>query len=170
MFTATEFLTLAKARYGEAILRGRMRGAIVPGDQNATNAAADTELEKIASGVISRVQAAATAQGGWPFPTPYDDTWPDNLLQNALDLFNWRTVSGLEGTADNFRTVGKMAESYFDQVQQGGISLGIGTPGDKATPEFVNARNRDGSSNISGICDTENALDAFRGLGWDRFR
>ena len=167
---AAELVTAAKARFGEAVLRGRMRGAIVPGDQAATNEAADAELEKIAAGVISRVQVAAASQGGWPFPEPYATTWPDNLLQNALDLFNWRSVSGLDGVADNFRTVGKMAESYFDQVQQGGISLGIGTAGDAASPEFVNARNRDGSSNLSGIQDQDNALDSFRGLGWDRFR
>jgi len=173
-------VTLAKARFGEAILRTRMRGA--GGDPDA----ADLELVKIANGVISRVQDAA-ASVGWPLPgvwpagsvdddgttdlsgVAYKDVWPKNLLQNALDLFNWRTLSGQEGASDNQRKTGQAAEKWFTAVEMGGASIGVGGATDTATPAPISARDRCGKSLVAGVPDQENVLGAFRGFGWDRF-
>jgi hypothetical protein len=175
MFDADALLALAKARYGEAQLRDRMRGA-------AGNAsAADAELLAIAASVVSRVKNAAV-QVGWPLPGrwPADspnagelfaDAWPENLLQNALDLFNWRTLSGLEGASDSQRHVGQSAERFFDAVEKGGSALGVGGPTDTATPAPVAARNRAGDALIPGPADRSNVLDVFgkNSWGWDRF-
>jgi len=163
MFDAAALLDLAKARYGEDILRNRMRGA----DGDGTFA--DAELLAIAESVISRVQSAAVAQVGWPFPSPYDETWPADLLQNALVLFNWRTLAGNEGSSENQTTAGKAAEAYFQKVQNGALSIGIGGDRDTQTPELVSARSRSGANltTDAGTCDRENVLDTFRGRGWD---
>jgi len=185
MFAASDLVDIAKERFGESVLRERMRGASGV-DQNAIDAAADLELTKIATSVISRVQAACV-QVGWPLPgswpagsvdydgstdisgTLYADRWPDNLLQVALDLFQWRTLSGNEGISDAMRQVGKAAEAFFVGVQSGAISLGIGGKTDTATPEPVAARDRCGKSLVAGVPDRTNVLDTFRGFGWDRF-
>lgn len=160
-FSAEDLVDLAKKRYGAAILRTRMRGA--GGDATL----ADAELLAIATSVFSRVKVAASAQNSWPFSALYAEAWPENLLQNAMDLFNWRTLSGLDSASENQRLVGKAAEDYFQKVQSGAIPLGVGGDRDTSTPTPVAARGRDGSSNLTGIPDRENTLDAFRGLGWD---
>jgi len=162
-FASADLLVLAKARYGDATLRNRMRGA--QGDGGL----ADVELLAIADSVYARVVDAARRNVGWPFPAPYNETWPANLLQRALDLFNWRTISGLEGTSDSQRKVGEAAEAWFTKAELGGVSLGVGGPDtDSATAEPVAARARDGSSTI-GQDDRENVLDQMSGFGWDRW-
>lgn len=178
MFKAEDFVDIAKDRYGEAVLRERMRGA--RGDTDK----ADGQLLTIANGVIARVQDAIVGSVGWPLPgtwpagsedddgtpiagTAYADIWPKNLLQKALDLFNWRTVSGLDEASENQRRVGKMAEDYFDGVESGANGIGILTTTDLTTAAPIAARNRDGSSNVAGVPDQENILDIFTGLSWD---
>jgi hypothetical protein len=180
-FSASDLVTAAKARFGEATLRARIRGAA--GD----TVAADFELVRIANGVIARAIDAAV-QIGWPLPgvwppgsldddgttdisgVPYSQIWPKNLLQHALDLFNWRTLSGLEGASDNQRKTGAAAEHFFEQVEMGATSIGVGGPTDTATPEPLAARDRCGRTNLlDGSQDKANVLDTFRGFGWDRF-
>jgi hypothetical protein len=180
-FSAAALVTKAKSRYGAAVLEGRMRGA----GGNATNA--DIELGAIAGSVISRVAAACLPSVGWPLPgtwpagsladdgitsiagTAYTDIWPENLLQMALDLFNWRTVSGLDSASSNQRAVGQMAEKFFTDLEMGAIALGIGGASDVTASDLpLTARNRDGSSNDSNSSDTENLLDGvFSGRAWD---
>jgi hypothetical protein len=180
MFSANDFVDIAKSRFGEDVLRSRMRGA--RGDSGA----ADLELTRIAAGVIARVMDACV-QVGWPIPGTwptgsfdedgtkldgqfYADVWPRNLLQNALDLFNWRTVSGLDGVSDNQRRVGVAAETYFNKVELGASSIGVGGATDTATPAPVAARSRSGGTNLAdGSQDKQNVLEAFSGFGWDRF-
>jgi len=179
MFSPSDFLDRAFTRYGEQVLRDRMRGA------NGDPDTADRELYRIAKSVFGRVQAACTPSIGWPLPgvwpagsleddgttsiagEAYADRWPDNLLQNALDLFNWRTVAGLDAASDNQRQVGKLAEAYFAAVETGSLTVGIGGDTDVSEPLPAVARNRDGSSNVSGVPDRENTLDIFSGSAWD---
>ena len=177
MFTAEAFLAIAEERYGQAVLRDRMRGG-------STTQEKDTELLRVAFSVLGRVQVAASASCGWPLPgvwpsgsvdaadndisgLAYSDIWPADLLQRALDLFNWRTLAGLEQASDNQRRVGQAAEKYFDSLENGSLSLGLGVPADEKSGTPIAARNRDGSSNVSGVCDQENVLDTFRGRAWN---
>ena len=178
-FSSADLVTAAKTRFGESVLRNRMRGA-------SGTTAQDLELTKIAGGVIGRVRDAAV-QVGWPLPgnwpagsvddddsdiggTPYSEIWPKNLLQKALDIFNWRTVSGLDATSESQRKVGLDAERWFDSVEAGGNSLGVGGSADTARPVPVSARNRAGEALTTECGETrENTLDTFRGFGWDQF-
>lgn len=176
MFEAQDLVDIAKRRFGETKLRERMRS------DDASDA--DDQLLRIAQSVLSRVQAAASTSVGWPFPgtwpdgsfdgvgedisnEPYTDVWPENLLQNALDLFQWRTVAGLEQATDNQRRVGVAAEAYFVAVGSGEIGLGLASTTEAGSPGFLAARNRDGSSNIGSVPDQDNALDIFTGESWD---
>lgn len=180
MFTAAQFVAIAKTRYGEVVLRTRMRGSVTD------TTAADTELKRIANGVIGRVQDAVGATIGWPIPgtwptgskdddstdiggTAYADVWPKNLLQMAMDLFNWRTVSGLDQSSDNIRRAGMAAEAYFEKVESGELGIGISTGTGPTSPgEPMSARARDGSSNISGGGDDrDHLLDFWGGRSWD---
>src|ERR1700739_1119741 len=99
-FTAADLLTRAQERYRISVLRARMRGA--EGDQTA----ADAELLRIATAVYSRVSSACMVFVGWPLPGQwpagslddggndisgknYSEVWPFDLLENALQLFNY---------------------------------------------------------------------------------
>lgn len=167
-FDAAALVTAAKERFGESALRSRMRGAELdnedPGDAEE---AADEQLLEIAAGVISRVQSAAVVSVGWPFPAPFDETWPAAVFENALTLFNWWTVRNLEQATDNQRRAGEAAEKYFQAIADGGIAIGIGTTGDAGPATILAARNRDGSSNVPSVPDTTNVLDIFTGDSWD---
>lgn len=178
MFSSADLVTAAKARFGDAQLRSRMRGA-------TSDANANVELTKIAAAVIGRVQDAATPQVGWPLPGSwpegsldddgvtnisgvlYANKWPKTLYQKALDLFNWWTVSGHEATSDNQRRVGKMAEDWFDSVETGGAGLGLAVLSEPSGPVPIAARDRDGLSLLPGVPDQENVLDTFIGRAWD---
>jgi hypothetical protein len=182
MFSAADLIAAAEARFGAAALRLRVNGA--------NDAEKDLELAKVAGSVISRVQAAAQVAGSWPLTgtwpagsvdpadgttdisgTPYSDIWPPDLLQRALDLFDWRTYSTLEVVPDSKVTLGKQAEQYFLNVARGVDSLGIGAPADRAPSVPLSTRARDGSTLMGdGSADRRNVLDEFRGPGWDLFR
>lgn len=186
-FTAAAFLDAAKKRYGTDALRRRVRGA--QQTEGSTNAAlADVELLKIAASVIGRVQAAARASVGWPLQgtwpagsldetlTPpandiggvaYSDRWPTELLQRALELFNWRTQAQLEQVSDHAMQIGRTAEKYFDQVESGGISLNLGIDTDVGDPEPLAARDRSGAALRDGYTDRSNVLESLEGYGWD---
>lgn len=156
-----------------------MRGA------GGDNTAADLELYRIAAGVISRVQASASVSVGWPLPgtwpagsvaddgttdisgDAYSDTWPANLLENAITLFAWRTVKELEQATDNQRRAGDAAEKFFVGVEGGSIGLGLGVSTEPNSPSLLAARNRDGTSNVASVPDQDNLLDAFAGDAWD---
>jgi hypothetical protein len=167
LYGASDLLEAAKSRFDETVLRNRMRGALSSIDD------ADSELLEIAESVVSRVQAAVTASIGWPLPGTSEDgvafaeAWPADLLQRALDLFNWRTLSGLETVADQQLRIGMAAEKYFDMVQAGSVGLGLGVSVDLSPPSPLAARTRDGSSNIGTVSDRVNALDSLTGRGWD---
>jgi len=167
-FTASALLALAKARYGEQILRNRMAGAGGDGTK------ADAELLTIAEGVVSRVQAAAQTSVGWPLPgadpdseTPWREAWPKNLLQQALVLFDWRTRAGFEAVSIDQRKIGETAEAYFVALGAQEQDWGLQGPTDVEGPQIRIARQRDGSSTITRIPDGRNTLDAFKGGGWD---
>jgi len=177
-FSAPNLLAAAKARYGEKKLQERIRGAV--GD--ATKA--DTELTRIAQSVISRARAALQKSGRWPIigtwpdgskdaagtdisGERYAEIWPPNLLENALELFNWRTLTGLEQTSTQQQKVGAAAEKFFSDIDSGDMPLGIGGDFDVVAPAPFAARNRDGSSNVPGIPNVDNLLDTFAGGGWD---
>ena len=181
MFGAPELLAVAKKRFGEDILRSRMLGSA------ATASDQDRELTRIALSVVGRVQAAVTPSVGWPIPevwpvgsldengnnlggVAFKDRWPYDLLQHALELFNWRTLSGSQEVSEQQRRIGAMAERYFDELARGLISLGIGGMLEVAGAEVLIARNRDGSSNIAGIPDTDPVLDTFHDFAWDYIR
>lgn len=183
MYSPTDFLERAFTRYNETVLRNRMRGA--QGDADT----ADRELYRIAKSVFGRVQEACASSVGWPLPgtwpagstdddgttsiagTAYSERWPDNLLQRALDLFNWRTVAGLDEASDNQRKVGQDAEKWFTDLENGNVALGLAGDGasENGTGEPVAARERNGDSNVTGACDKPNLLDDFRRGGWDRY-
>lgn len=179
MFSSADLVTAAKARFGDAALRERMRGATDSTTQNV-------ELRKIAAGVISRIESAARGSGiGWPLPGSwpegsvaadgttdvsgelYANLWPGDLLQNALDLFNWRTLSGWESVSDAQRRVGKAAEDFFSEVESGGAGFGLAVIEEPSSPMPLAARNRDGTSNLAEVPDQENTLDTFAGRAWD---
>jgi hypothetical protein len=176
MFDAAALLELAETRFGAAILLERMRGPS-GSDEKAL------ELRKIVRGVIGRIQAAAAPNVGWPLPgnwptgstdendqdisgQAYADAWPPDLLQHALDLVNWRSMSGLDATSDNSRKVGLAAEEFFNRVEKGGIGLGLMVSTEPGTPTIFAARSRDGASLI-GDDDRENLLDKISGRSWD---
>jgi hypothetical protein len=190
-YDAEDLLSDAKKRFGADVLENRMRGQV--GDANA----AEVELGKIASSVVARARSACMGAGiGWPLPgfwpadpggvdaeapdpsqadaatdsvagKPYREVWPQDLLQHALELFNWRTQSGLDRIPDQALRVGQLAEKFFDKLEAGNVSIGTGTPGDIVDSPVLIARNRDGTSNIAGIPDRRTMLDTFTGWGWD---
>jgi hypothetical protein len=190
-YDAEDLLSDAEERFGADVLKNRMRGA--GGDATA----ATEELSKIASSVMDRVKSACLGSGiGWPIPgfwpvdpggvdaeapdqaqtdtaaddvsgKGYREVWPQDLLQHALDLFNWRTQSGLDRISDQALRVGQMTEKWFEKLEAGSVSLGTGTAGDVADSPILLGRNRDGTSNIEGIPDRRTMLDTFRSWGWD---
>ncbi len=169
-FASADLLAYGKARYLETVLRNRMRGAA--GDEDA----ADIELSKIAESVIARVRSAAQVSVGWPLPEVDPDTsvayraaWPKNLLQHALELFNWRTLAGFEQVSPDQRKIGEAAEAYFDALADGSEAWGIATSGDTGVPLPVAARDRAGNANIAGlgIYDRRNLFGELAGAGWD---
>jgi hypothetical protein len=178
-FTPQQLVAAAKTRYGASILQGRMRGAA------GNSTAADAELVKIANGVISRIIAACAPSVGWPLPgvwpagsvdddgvtnisgTPYTNIWPKNLLQVALDLFNWRTLSGLDEASSQQRLTGQAAEQFFQSVEEGTIGLGLSVNTEVSPPEPFAARNRDGTSNVDDVPDREPVTDTFSGRAWN---
>lgn len=177
-FSAGALLAIAKKRFGEDVLRNRMRGSVAAHDDQ------DRELRRIALSVLGRVEAAVTPSVGWPIPgswpsgtfdendddlfgIPYRDLWPYDLLQHALELFNWRTLSGMEEVSDQARRIGVAAERYFDELQKGIIGLGAVGILDVVGSETLVARNRDGSSNIGNVPGVQNTLDVFSYGGWD---
>jgi len=107
-FTSADLLGYAKKRYLEDILRARMTGA------RGNAEFADVELTKIAESVVGRIRNAAQASVGWPVLVTA------NVLQRALELFNWRTQQGLEAVSIDQRKIGEAAEKFFDDLAEGG--------------------------------------------------
>lgn len=160
-FASDDLLALAVLRYRQDVLRNRMRGA----EGNAT--AADLELQAIADAVFATVKASTMHFGiGWPMPAPYNESWPSQLLQRALELFNWKTLAGTEAVSPEQVRIGVAAEAYFGRLAQGGEPLGIGGPGDAGERKAYAARDREGSSLI-GQKDRRNVLEGFD-PAWDR--
>jgi hypothetical protein len=179
-FSPQDLVIEAKSLYGETTLRNRVYpDAPTPPD-------ADKELLRIARTVVSRVAAAAESSVGWPLPgtwpegslnvaavdisgTPYSQIWPDDLLQRALELFNFRTYSGMEGDfPQKVGDEGKAAEQFFMSLAKGAIGLGLGVDTDTATPEPMAARDRQGRNLLGdGAADNERILDTMHGPGWD---
>ncbi len=153
-FAAADLLTQAKLRYKEAILRNRMRGA-------ADATAADAELTKIAESVIGRVRSAAQASVGWPVLVTA------NVLQRAMELFNWRTLNGQEVVSQDQRRVGESAEAYFNRLEDGSEAWGIESSADVSPSKPIAARSRDGSALISSLSDRRNIYDELKDGGWD---
>lgn len=167
-FAASDLVTLAKARYGEAVLRSNMRGA--GGDSTL----ADAELLEISYSVMERVRNVAQVSVGWPLPgtnpdtgIPYKEAWPANVLQHSLELFRWRTLSTMENISADQRKIGEAAEKFFDGLEEGVDAWGIGGSSDAAPSQPLMARARDGSAIMGGITDRRNLLDELQGGGWD---
>ena len=177
-FSAADLVTAAKARFGEKVLREKMRGSESDWER------ADIELRKIGAAVISRLQASIGASVGWPLPgewpvgstdpdgtdiagTPYSEIWPPLVLELALWIFNKWAASGYSEIPKNIEMLGTLAEKYLDQVQAGAVGVSIGGTTDVTVPEPLAARSRDGAALISTITDRDNTLGAFSGGGWD---
>jgi hypothetical protein len=155
-FTGSDLLTYAKARYLQQVLRDRIAGAA--GD----NTLADLELLKIAESVVGRVRSAAQISVGWPVVVTA------NVLQHALELFNWRTLQGREAIAADQRKIGEAAEKFFDDLGQGAEAWGVESAADVGTPPApVAARARDGSALIGTISDRPNLFEELSGPGWN---
>jgi len=155
-FTGSDLLDYAKKRYLEQVLRDRMRGAA--GD----TAKADIELLKIAESVVGRVRSAAQISVGWPVLVTA------NVLQHALELFNWRTFQGLDSIGVDQRKIGEAAEKFFDDLGQGAEAWGIESVADVGTPPTpAAARARDGSALIDTLSDRRNLFGELSGAGWD---
>ena len=145
---------------------------------------ADVQLLQIAMSVLSRARAALQKsdrwpiQGTWPSGStdasgtdisnqPYTDIWPPNLHENALELFNWRTLSGSDQASSQQQRVGAAAEKYFEAIDSGDMPLGVGSDLDVGPPLSFAARNRDGSSNVPSVPDKQTAMDSLIGGWWD---
>jgi hypothetical protein len=177
MFGAAELFAAAQKRYDTLVLRQRVPGA--------SDAAKDLELVKIARGVVRRVEAAAQKSVGWPLPgvwptgstdpadnttdisgAAYADHWPEDLLQHALELFDFRCYAGFEAPPTEKRKLSEAAEKYFQLVQDGAMPLGLAVDTESGGSVPFATRNRDGSSNLPEVPDMDNVLDTFR-AGWD---
>jgi hypothetical protein len=169
-YTSADLLADGKERYDENELRVRIAFG-----RTLTEAASDAELLEIAQSVYARVRSAAQASVSWPLPgtdddgNAYADVWPRNVFQHALELFNWRTISGSLSVSEEQRRIGMAAEKFFDDLEKGLIGWGIGGITDLTVSPVLAARNRDGSSNLSSVSDRTRPtmLDAFRGGAWD---
>jgi hypothetical protein len=179
-FSAEDLLYAAKQRFGEEILRARVAPQGSEGDK-------ETELLKIARSVVARVQGAAEQADSWPLPgrwpvdsvspidgttdisdVPFQYVWPDDLMQRALDLFDWRTYQGLEVIPQSKVSAGKEAEKYFFNVSRGIEALAVGGPGEPSSGRPLVSRDRQGRTLIAdGSYDRLNVLDSFRFHGWD---
>jgi hypothetical protein len=177
-FSAADLVTAAKSRFGEKVLREKMRGAESDFEK------ADIELRKIGAAVISRIQASVGASVGWPLPgewpdgsvdpdgedisgTPYSEIWPPLVLEFALWIFNKWAASGYSEIPKNIEMLGTLAEKYLEQVQAGAVGVSIGGTTDVTVPEPLMARDREGISRVAGVPDRDNTLGAFLGGGWD---
>ncbi len=181
-FSPQNLVEEAKRLYGEDTLRTRVYpDAPAPED-------ADRELLRIARTVVSRVAAAAGSGVGWPLPgvwpegsvniddvsiagKAYREIWPDDLLQRALELFNFRTYGGFEGdVAPKIRDEGAAAEKFFLNLAKGVIGLGLGVDTDVSSARPISARDRQGRNLLGdGAADMPRMLDTFNGRGWDWF-
>lgn len=186
--TPNDIFDAAVLRYGAPQLRNRMRGA--PDDGNA-----DLELLKIAHSVFNRVQGAASQSIGWPLPgrwpdgsiSPtdgstdisdhtYDEIWPADLMERALQLFNGRTFTGMDQVPPEQMKVWKAAETWFDDFQSGAAPIGIISPTAPRGLRAAATRDRSGRSNVPGVSDTTTIYEdrfgnaIFSGRGWDRSR
>lgn len=178
-FTAEALVENAKARFGETVLRNRIRGAL----GNASDA--DLELMKIALSVISTIGAALAASTvGWPLPgvwpagsedgegtdisgDGYSEVWPFALQETALNLFNYRTWDGYNDVPGIIRDLGGAASKFLGGINAGTIVLDLGEATDIVPPEPMKARNRDGTSNVAGVSNRYPILDTFVGGYWD---
>src|SRR6185503_5384523 len=143
-FTAVDLLAFAKVRYGEAVLRTRMRGTA--GDP----VAADAELTKISESVVGRIRSAAQSSVGWPVLVTA------NVLQRALELFNWRTLAGYEQVSSTQRDIGRAAEKFFDDLAEGEEAWGVAGSTDTSSPHPLAARDRDGNALLGSVSDRRN--------------
>jgi hypothetical protein len=174
-YASDGLLADGKERYGESALRNRISSGRTPA---LSESDADAELLEIAESVYARVRAAAIATVAWPLPGSDDDgnlyreKWPRNVFQRALELFNWRSQAGMLGVSEEQRRIGLAAEKFFDDLEHGLLSWAIGGTTDAGTGKVTAARNRDGTSNLTGVSSRtrETMLDAFRGGGWDYAR
>lgn len=182
MFSPADLLAAAEARFGQAVLRQR----VAPG---GTASVKELELAKIARGVIARVQGAAEQADSWPLPgvwppgsvspadgttsiagQAYADIWPDDLMQRALDLFDYRAYGGLEAVPASKVTMGKAAEQYFFNVARGVEALTVGGSGEPTSAHPTASRDRMGNSLVADTSmPRKNVLDTFIGPGWDFF-
>ena len=179
MFEPNDLLEAAKSRFGDSILQNRVAPTGDSSDKEA-------ELIKIAHSVYSRVRASLQANIGWPVPgkwplgsLDYDgstdisgqnfsDRWPDDLIQHALELFDWRTYAGAEAPPTEKRKLAELAEKYFQGLSDGTIGLGVGTDTDTGPPDPIAARDRQGRSLLAdGSPDRRTLMDDFIGGGWD---
>lgn len=180
-FTAEALVENAKARFGETILRNRIRGAL----GNASDA--DLELMKIALSVISTIGAALAASTvGWPLPGTwgvgstdgegldisglgYREVWPFALQETALNLFNYRTWDGYSDVPGIIRDLGGAATKFLGGINAGTIVLDLGEAADIARPDLIAAMQRDGTSNLASVESRTRPtmLDTFRGGAWD---
>ena len=183
-FSASDLYTAAVARYRQDVLRNRMRGAA--GNSND----ADKELLRLANATFSQVAAAASTFFGWPLSglwpagsvdqdgssdisgKKYSEVWPFILFQKALELFNWKTLAGLENVSIAQQKVGASVEAWFSRLSQGGEPLGTGTTFDVGERAPISARDRQGNLNFPNMGGQaqDNVLDVFWGIGWDRSR
>lgn len=179
-FSAQRLLEFAYARFGEEALQQR----VAAGKEQS---AKEMELLKIARSVISRVQGAAEQADSWPLPgdwpmdsvspidgetdisgIPFADMWPADLLQRALELFDWRTYQGLEVIPQAKVTMGKAAETYFFNVARGIEALTVGGLGEPTSGAPLASRDRSGAALLNdGSRDRRNVLDTFVGGAWD---
>lgn len=179
-FSAQHLLTTAYLRFGPKVLQSRV---------SPTGSQTDKELEllKIAQSVISRVQGAAEQADSWPLPgawpegsvspidghtdiagEPFTDIWPADLLQRALELFDYRTYAGLEAVPATKSSIGKGAEKYFFDIARGVEALTVGGAGEPTSGTPLSSRDRAGNDLLGdGAQNRKPLLDTFHGGGWD---
>lgn len=158
-FSAQNLVDAAKQRYGDTTLRRRMRGAH-PNEESIDTNAADAELVEIANSVLGTIEAAAhDSETSWPLPSPYNETWPGELFQKALELFDYRTKSGLPKISEHALRLGMEAEKYFKGLASGEHTWNIGLTEDIPKMEPVGSRERDGTSLVAGVSDRVNVLE-----------
>lgn len=164
--TITDLYNAAIARFGAPYLQSRFQGA-------PDRAVA---LKSVVTAVYQEVIKECQQAEGWPLPgvwptgsvdprdgaTPiggqtYDSIWPGILLEHAIGLVNWWTMSGTTGISQDQRLVGQSHEAWFARLGQGKEGLGIGGATDVAPPTFLVTTEGPQSCFVS---------DEMNGLGW----
>jgi hypothetical protein len=180
VLAASDLLAAAIARFGQSPLEQR----VAPG---ASGAAKEIQLTMIAQSAISAIQGALQASSGWPIQgtwpagsvSPldgttdvggelYQDVWPADLVEQALQLFDFRTYAGLEIIPAEKLKIGTMAAKYLVDLARGAVGISTGTTTDISVAVPIAARGRDGTNQLAdGGADMPRVLDNFDGRGWD---